>query len=111
MDEETKQKIKDICAKLRDDIPTMKPWRVLYLEDVNFLISELTVLELKLVDADILAMTTDVAVKRGSLNARSLIADARLDYGNPWKYEHATEKHLLSYRRGIPEVIEALKKG
>jgi len=109
MDKLIIEKIKGIRAKLRDDIPAMKSWRILYLEDVDFLLSELAGLELKLIDADFLAMTTDIAVKRGVIDARSRIADARLNYGEPWKYEYAKKEHLLRYMGGVPEVKEALK--
>ncbi len=55
-------------------------------------------LELKLKDADVLAMIIDISVQRGILNSRSLIADARLDYGEPWKYKHLTEEEILRYK-------------
>lgn len=96
MDEEIKRRLEDIRTRLGGN------------EDFEFLLLEFTQLELKLIAADILAMTTDVAVQRGILDSRSLIADARLNYGGPWKYEYATREDLLGYRGGIPEVKEAL---
>ncbi len=56
-------------------------------------------LETKLKEADILAMAIDIAVQRGILNSRSLIADSRLNYGDPWKYEHLTEKEIIHYKK------------
>jgi len=54
-------------------------------------------------------MTVDTAIKRGGLDSRSLVGDARLNYGQPWKYEHATKKQLLSYKGGIPEIKKVLE--
>lgn len=103
MDEETRRKIKEIREKYKDNA------------DVQTLLQKLTELELKLQDADILAMTVDILVKRGliekrGLDARSLIADARLDYGNPWEYEHADRGTLLRYKGGIEEVQQMLSE-
>ena len=56
-------------------------------------------LELKLKDADILALAIDVAVQDGRLNARSLIADTRLNYGVPWNYGHLTVKEVLYWKK------------
>ncbi|MDO8622738.1 MAG: hypothetical protein Q7R52_00670 [archaeon] len=53
---------------------------------------------LKLQNADILAMTIDIMVKKGVINARSAIADARLNYGEPNIYEFIDEKSLKKYR-------------
>lgn len=36
--------------------------------------------------ADAMAKVIDDWVKRGLIDARSALADARLDYGEPWKY-------------------------
>lgn len=56
---------------------------------------------LKLCDADILAMTIDVMVQRGVINPRCAIADARLNYGEPNKYEFTDEKKLIKYREKL----------
>lgn len=45
-------------------------------------------LEMTLRDADILAKNVDEQIQFGNLDARSAIADARLDYGTPLKYEY-----------------------
>lgn len=41
--------------------------------------------------ADALAAAADVMVHRKLIDARSLVADARLDYGEPWSHEDALE--------------------
>lgn len=74
------------------------------------LVNEIQGLLLRLRDADILAMTVDVLVQRGALDPRSLIGDARLIYGEPWKYEYASKKVLLGYKGGIEEVIKILSE-
>jgi len=43
--------------------------------------------ELVLRAADKMAKAIDEAIKRGYIDARCAIADARLDYGEPFKYE------------------------
>lgn len=94
----TREKIKEITIKYQDH------------PDIRWLLSEIFNLELKLVDADVMAMLVDVAVKRGLLDARSGISDARNDYGTPWEYEFAPRRLLLGYKGGIPEVQEALER-
>jgi hypothetical protein len=44
-------------------------------------------LEVALIDADNLARVIDEQIRLGQLDARSPIADARLDYGTPHKYK------------------------
>jgi hypothetical protein len=53
---------------------------------------------LKLYSADILVMTIDEMINRGVINPRSVIADARLNYGEPYQYEFIDEKTLKKYR-------------
>jgi hypothetical protein len=48
--------------------------------------------------ADRMAAAIDLLVRRGALDARSLPADARLDYGTPWSEEEA----LRVYEGGDP---------
>ena len=98
MDEETKNRIKGMWEKYSDN------------KDVQFLLAEFVNLELKLIDADVMAMMIDIAIQGGRLDARSLIGDARLEYGNPWEYEFAKKDYLLKYKGGIDEVIETLSK-
>ena len=43
--------------------------------------------------ADILAAAVDDAIRRGALDARSLIADCRLDYGRPFSPQEVAQ-HL-----------------
>lgn len=38
--------------------------------------------------ADYLAKVIDEQIKLGNINTRSAIADARLDYGTPYKYKY-----------------------
>ena len=38
--------------------------------------------------ADNMAKIIDEMIEAGSLDARSRLADARLDYGLPWEYKH-----------------------
>lgn len=98
MDEETRKKINEIEIKYNDN------------EEIQFLLLQLASLELKLKSADVMAMTIDLAIQKGKLDSRSLIGDARLEYGNPWEYEFASKKLLLGYRGGIDEVVEVLSK-
>jgi len=49
-------------------------------------------MKLKLEAADQVMMRIDDCVQRGILDARSRIADARLLYGDPFKYEFSNEK-------------------
>ncbi len=86
MDEETRKKIKEIETKYKDD------------EDVEFLLLQLSILELKLRDADVMAMCIDETTKKRLLDHRSLINDARLEYGIPGEYEFASEKFLSAYK-------------
>ncbi len=72
--------------------------------------NEVQELSLRLQYADILAMTVDVLVQRGALDPRSLIGDARLIYGEPWKYKYASKEVLLKYKGGIEEVIKILSE-
>lgn len=48
---------------------------------------ELFRLRLKIKDADAIAKVADDWVKRGIIDARSALADARLNYGKPYEYE------------------------
>lgn len=48
-------------------------------------------------DADMLAAAVDAAIRRGALDARSEIADCRLDYGQPFTPEEVEQR--LSKRR------------
>ena len=98
MDEETKKEIEDIRLKYRDN------------KEVQLLFSELSNLEIKLRAADLMALTIDVLIQRGMLGERSLVADARIDYGTPWEYEFANKDLLLRYRGGIDGVKERLSK-
>jgi len=41
-----------------------------------------------LIAADHMAKLIDEMVRDGKLDPRSPLADARLDYGQPWIYEH-----------------------
>lgn len=93
-----RQKIEEIRARYSDN------------KDVQFLLTRLTQLEVKLVDADVMAMMADVAIGRRLLDPRSGIADARISYGTPWEYEFAPRRLLLGYEGGIPEVQEALER-
>jgi len=99
VNEETKKQVEKIRRKYKDD------------KDMEFLILQLSSLETRLISADVMAMCVDVAIKRGLLDARTLIGDARLNYGTPWEYEFASKKHLLGYQGGIEGVEEALSKG
>ncbi len=87
------------------DSDTLKRLRERYKDnpDVQALLQELTELEIKLQNADILAMTVDVSIQRG-LDPRSLIGDARLNYGQPWEFKYATKKQLLRYKNGLEEI-------
>lgn len=96
MNKDIKKRIEEIISKYKGNI------------DTQFLLEELGRLEEKLVLADKMAVMIDVAVERKILDERSFIADARLIYGQPWKYEYITKKQLLDYRGGIPEVRKAL---
>lgn len=98
MDEGTRKKINEMWTKYRDN------------KEVQLLLAEFVNLELKLVDADVMAMMIDIAIKRDRLDARSLIGDARLSYGKPWEFGFAKRDYLLRYQGGIEEVIEALSK-
>jgi len=86
MDEETRKKINEMWEKYKGD------------KDVQFLLSQFVNLELKLIDADIMALCIDETTKRGLLDQRSLINDARLEYGSPGEYEFADEKFLAAYK-------------
>jgi hypothetical protein len=79
-------------------------------KDIGFLLLKLFRMAIKLRDSDLMALTIDVYTQRGLLDERSLINDARLDYGNPWEYEFAEKKLLLNYKGGIEEVKEVLSK-
>ncbi len=57
------------------------------LNDRDDLQREVFRLRIALRNADAMARAVDKLVERGALDARSLVADARLDYGEPWKYE------------------------
>ncbi len=98
MDKETKRRIEEIREKYKDN------------PDIQLLVSNLTALELKLRDADVTAVMIDVAVRRGLLDARSGIADARISYGTPWEYEFARRDYLLKCKGDIEEVREALSR-
>ncbi len=98
MDEETRKIIEEMRKKYKDN------------KEVQFLFSELASLELKLISADVMALTIDVLIQRGMLGERSLVADARIDYGTPWEYEFADKDLLLRYRGGIDGVKERLSK-
>lgn len=66
-------------------------------------IRELHVAQIKLRAADGMAKAIDTLVERGILDARSLAADARLDYGDPFKYEYAKWENLA-----LEEALKAL---
>lgn len=57
-------------------------------------------LVLKLQDAERMAAAVDDMVRRSALDARSLLADARLDYGKP--FSQSTVQEILSTR---PEAL------
>jgi hypothetical protein len=86
MDEETKKRIYRMWEKYKDN------------KDVQFLLSQFVNLELKLVDADVIALCIDETTKKGLLDHRSLINDARLEYGVPGEYEFASKKFLSAYK-------------
>lgn len=54
---------------------------------INALNAKVSKLLLKLRAADAMARAVDSAISCGQLNPRSMIADARLDYGEPGSYE------------------------
>ena len=49
-------------------------------------------------------------IKRGVLGERSAIADARLNYGEPWEYKHLTEKQLQRHKDRSQELREVLSE-
>jgi hypothetical protein len=98
MDEETKQFIEEVRVKYRGN------------KDIELLLLEFANLEMKLIGADVMAMMVDIAVRRGGIDERGIIADARLNYGMPWEYEFADEKLLSEYKGGIEEVKEVFAK-
>ena len=49
---------------------------------------DIRVLQLKLRDADIVMKVIDDLIKGGALDARSIIGDARLNYGDPYDYKY-----------------------
>lgn len=53
---------------------------------------DLNEMEIELRAADALAKAVDDAVQSGWLNARSTIADARLNYGQPFEYKWTKRK-------------------
>ena len=55
---------------------------------------KVSVLDLKLVAADAVMHKIDRAVDNQVLGSRSAIADARLNYGDPHVYEHASKELL-----------------
>ncbi len=62
---------------------------IVHLEaDLDRVTAERDGLVIKLRAADKMAMVVDDYVDRKVIDARSAIADARLDYGEPFKYEH-----------------------
>lgn len=69
--------------------------------------------------ADCLAAAVDVAVRAGRLDARSLIADARLNYGEPFEPEEAMRLAYQGKRReskvdptdGIPKADPSTPTG
>jgi len=50
---------------------------------------EVSQLRIKLRAADAMARVADDWVERGIINSRSALADARLDYGDPYTYEYS----------------------
>jgi hypothetical protein len=86
MDEEAKKRINEMWKKYEHD------------SDVLFLLSRLANLEIKLISADVMAMCIDETTKKRLLDHRSLINDARLEYGVPGEYEFASKKFLAAYR-------------
>lgn len=91
MDEETRKRIKNIRKRGENS-------------DIEFLLWKIEELSSKLIDADILAMTVDVSIQRKGLDPRSLVGDARLNYGQPWKFKYADKKDLLRYKNGLEEI-------
>jgi len=65
--------------------------------------------EIRLRAADIVMERLDVLIARGDIDARNAVADARLDYGEPFKYE-AKENEQLQERMNhwIPIVTEQI---
>jgi len=49
---------------------------------------EINHLKMKLIAADKVMLQLDDLIHRNKLNARSKVADARLDYGTPFEYEY-----------------------
>ena len=74
------------------------------------LLLEISQLEMRLASADVMAMMIDVFVQRGYLNSRSLVGDARLDYGEPWNYKYASRKILEMLGKGLPEIERLFKE-
>ena len=98
MDEEDNKRIKEIERRYKDN------------KDMEFLLLKLFRMATKLRDADLMALTIDVYTQRRLLDERSLINDARIDYGSPWEYEFVDKDLLLRYRGGIDGVKERLSK-
>lgn len=60
--------------------------------------------EMKLRAADAMAKVIDVMVEGKQIDERSPLADARLDYGEPYKYEHAAPSGWVRVDTRMPEV-------
>jgi hypothetical protein len=70
---------------------------------------EFGAMEWQLRAADALAVTVDEAVQRGSIGSRSKIADARLDYGEPYKSRKRTDAGtpLLAWIERAAKALES----
>jgi len=54
--------------------------------------------EQELIAADRIALAIDIMVEKGLLNSRSLISDARLNYGKPYEYNHLKPEEVQKFR-------------
>lgn len=55
---------------------------------------ELSDAKIALISADLVMEAIDIQVGRNLLDSRSMIADARLNYGTPFKYKYAPKDML-----------------
>ena len=51
--------------------------------------------------ADKMARIIDEMVRKGQLDCRSPLADARLDYGEPWQYKSESDKVSLKPKKHV----------
>lgn len=72
-----RRELMPVIFGLRDDVSRLE-------QQLAAVTAERDGMTLKIRAADAMAKAVDDAVRRGSLNSRSAIADARLDYGEPF---------------------------